>query len=173
MVVSKQDIQKGTAGPRRIQSKKEAQEFGKAHAGITVCPECKSAYYEKSWHTSIDTTPEHLKTGEILSHLCPADQWKQERRYEGQVVIALPIDNPTARETVLNTIAHSDHQARQKDTLDRVLWTEEKGNIISVYTSENQLAVRIGKKLAGAFRGSTLDINHSHEEDVIRVHLTL
>ena len=69
----------------------------------------------------------------------------------------------------MNTIKNSDKQAQERDPMDRILWTEEREDGIHIFTSENQLAVKIGKKLKSSFGGSKLEIKHSGE-DVTRVY---
>jgi len=58
--------------------------------------------------------------------------------------------------------------------MDRIINIREtKGKLaktsdIEILTTENQLAVRIGKKLKKTFKGK-LEIKHSHEESTTRV----
>ena len=154
-------------------SKKDEQEFGPGKKEYIVCPECNSAYFDKSWHHSLrEEKPEHLqKEKRVIFKLCPADEMKKKKMYEGEVTIVL--GDLKIKQDVLNSIKNSDGLARQRDTLDRVLWTEDKGNTIKVFTSENQLAVKIGKKLSSAHPGGKLEIKHSKDEDVSRVRVEI
>lgn len=101
---------------------------------------------------------------------CPACQMKKDKSFEGEVIINLSGKGAAAKNEILHLIKNTDDQARFRDTLDRVLWTQDSGNEIHIFTSENQLAVMIGKKLDSAFKGGKLGIKYSHQEDPIRVH---
>lgn len=150
-------------------SKKDEQEFGPGKKEYVVCPECDSAYFDKSWHHLLhEEKPSHLQKDKKVSYkLCPACDMKKKKEYEGEVTVI--IRDMKAKQDVLNSIKNSDELARQRDTLDRVLWLEDKGSTIKVFTSENQLAVKIGKKLSSAHPGGKLEIKHSKDEDVSRV----
>lgn len=142
---------------------REDQEFGKAPAGVTVCPVCKCAFYKKSWHAPLASPPDQ----EVRTKLCPADEMKKEKRFEGQVVIV--VSRPETLQDIRNAIRNSDRQAQDHDPMDRVLWIDEEGNTLKVYTSENQMAVRLGKKLKDSHPGSTLAISHGEDQDPFRV----
>ena len=94
---------------------------------------------------------------------------EKDRTFEGELVITLSKEKLAEKNEIMNVVKNSDERARAHDPLDRVLWIEYKGSEIRVLTSENQLAVRMGKKLESAFKGSSLEIKHSHGEDIIRV----
>lgn len=167
----KKSIQSGSIGPRRKQARTQFQEFGLAKKEFVVCPECRSAYFHKSWHHNISEDAKHFhKDKPVRFELCPADKMKKEKRFEGQLAVSWDGVADTARTDILNTIRNSDRQAQEKDTLDRILWMEDTAGELKVYTSENQLAVRMGKKLKSSYRGSTLEIVMSHEEEPVRVY---
>ena len=151
-------------------SKKDEQEFGKAKKEFIECMNCGSCYFEKSWHHSLDQAKlEHLKQEKMIKFdLCPACKMGKEKRYEGEVVIK--ISGTMNKQEIMNEIKNSDLMARQKDPMDRVLWTEDKPDGLHVFTSENQLAVKIGKKIKSSLGKGTLTIDHSQDEDVTRVY---
>ena len=161
----------GTIAPRRQRSKKEEQEFGLARKEFIICPDCSCVFFEKAWHHSLEEDAKHLKEFKGLKFkVCPADRMKKNKIFEGEVIIELSKEKLGEKKEVLNAVKNSDEQARAHDPMDRILWIEEKGGEIRIFTSENQLAVRIGKKLKSSFKGGTLKIKHSHEEDVMRVY---
>ena len=93
----------------------------------------------------------------------------EHKIFEGEVTIKLGSKGGKVKTDILNTIKNSDEQARDRDPMDRILWMKDKDDEVRVFTSENQLAVRIGKKLESSFPGSKLEIKHSGE-DIIRVY---
>ncbi len=160
----------GTTAPRRQRSKKDEQEFGLTKREFIICPDCESVFFNKAWHHSLEEDARHL-TGKknVKFKNCPACRMEKDRTFEGELVISLSKEKLAEKKEIINVIKNSGQQARAHDPLDRILWIEYKGSEIRVLTSENQLAVRIGKKLESAFKGGTLEIKHSHGEDVIRV----
>lgn len=179
-VSKSQSVRRGSIAPRRKRAPKDEQEFGLAGNGYLVCPDCKSVFFDKSWHHMMDDDKNSSLTDRQVSvekdknvkfEICPACDMLKKKMFEGEIVIKL---NPAGehaiiKNDVLGAIKNSDELARQRDPMDRVLWMEDGGNEIKVYTSENQLAVIIGKKLDSSFPGGQLKIDHSHGEDLIRV----
>lgn len=154
--------------------KKDEQEFGPGKKGIIICIDCNAYYYDKSWHPSLEgavkgQTPEEFADHEVKFQPCPACQMKKDKTFEGEIIIKLNDVNDSQKSDILNAIHNADKQAQDRDVMDKVLWIEDKGTEIRVYTSENQLAIRIGKKLDSAFKGGKLNINHSKSEDAARV----
>ena len=163
-------VRMGTTAPRRQRSKKDEQEFGLAKKEFIICPNCKSVFFDKAWHHSLEEDAKHLTDRKnIRSKICPACRMEKDRTFEGELVITLSKEKMGEKGEIINVVKNSDEQARTHDPMDRVLWIESEGGKIRVLTSENQLAVRIGKKLESSFKGGILEIKHSHGEDVIRV----
>jgi Zn-finger nucleic acid-binding protein len=163
-------VRMGTNAPRRQRSKKDEQEFGLAQKEFIICPNCNCVFFDKAWHHSLEEGAKHLTDRKnIRFKICPACQMAKDRTFEGELVISLSKEKLAEKNKIMNIVKNSDEQARAHDPLDRVLWMENESGKIRVLTSENQLAVRVGKKLESAFKGGTLEIKHSHEEDLIRV----
>jgi NMD protein affecting ribosome stability and mRNA decay len=167
-------VKTGMIGRRHQRSRKEESEFGLAGREFIICSDCGSVYFDKSWHHRLEEEKsEHLKTDrQVKFELCPACKMAKNKLFEGELVIRFKINDLRLKNDVMNTVKNSDEQAREKDPMDRILWTEEREDGIHIFTSENQLAVRIGKKLKSSFSGSTLEIKHSGE-DIIRVYIEI
>lgn len=168
-VFKSKTVRMGTAAPRRQHARNEEQEFGLAQKEFLICPDCNCVFFDKAWHHNLGEDAKRLKENKnIRSKICPADKMKRDKTFEGELVILLSKEKSGEKNEIMNAVTNSGEQAREKDPMDRILWTENNGNEIKVLTSENQLAVRIGKKLESSFKGGALEIKHSHEEDVIR-----
>lgn len=160
----------GAHAPRRPQSKKEEQEYGSGKKDFVICPDCGAVYHFKSWHHSLnevakDQTPEKFaEKHDVVFEICPACDMKNKKVYEGEVVIKLGRAAQKHKEEILKTVEGSDKLARERDPMDRILWIEDKDSEIHVFTSENQLAVKMGKNLDSAFKGGRLEIKYSGED---------
>ncbi|OGN13376.1 MAG: hypothetical protein A3J47_01005 [Candidatus Yanofskybacteria bacterium RIFCSPHIGHO2_02_FULL_43_22] len=167
----KMAVKTGMIGRRHQRSRKEESEFGLGKKDYVLCSECGIVYFDKAWHHRPEEEKAvHLKTDwKIKFELCPACKMKKDKIFEGEVTIKLGSKGGKVKTDILNTIKNSDEQARDRDPMDRILWMKDKDDEVRVFTSENQLAVRIGKKLESSFPGSKLEIKHSGE-DIIRVY---
>lgn len=164
----------GQAAPKRLSSKKQEKEFWKGEKEFMICPECEAVYYDKAWHDSLEGDMKHHKKNweEMplsFRKLCPACKMKKDKVYEGETIVKLKTKNEKLKTEILNNIKNTEKDAREWDIMDRILWQEEKEDGLHIYTSDNQLAVRIGKNLDKAFKGGKLEIKYSHKEDVARV----
>lgn len=164
-------VKTGMIGRRHQRSRKEESEFGLAGKEFILCSDCGSVYFDKSWHNRLEEEKvAHFKPGKRVNfELCPACKMKKDKIFEGEIIIKLKSKNEKVKSDVLNTIKNSDKQGQELDPMDRILWMENRQDGLRIFTSENQLAVRIGKKLKSSFGGSKLEIKHTGE-DIIRVY---
>jgi hypothetical protein len=164
-------VKTGNIKRRHQRSRKEESEFGLGKKDYVLCSECGIVYFDKAWHNRLEEEKsEHFKAGKRVNfELCPACKMKKDKIFEGELVVKLKVESKKLKGNVMNTIKNSDKQAQDRDPMDRILWTEDGDDEVRVFTSENQLAVRIGKKLESSFPGSKLEIQHSGE-DIVRVY---
>lgn len=148
-------------------SKKEEGEFGKGKKDIIICPKCDSVYFYKSWH-------HHLKDYQKLSEnknlkfvVCPACRMIADKKYEGEIIIENIPKN--LKKDIINTIKNVGKIGFERDSQDRIISISTlNSSKIRVTTTENQLAVRIGKKIKSAFK-SKVKIQYSKKESIARV----
>lgn len=153
-------------------SKKEDQEFGPGQQNIVMCPDCDAVYYYKSWHHSLDNYQQLSEDKKIKFSTCPACQMIKDKTYEGQVIIRGLV--PEKRDEMISLIKNVAARAFKRDPLDRIIKIENNSDGgVEVLTTENQLAVSIGKQVKHAFKKGTIEIKWSDEESVARVILNL
>jgi hypothetical protein len=151
-------------------SKKEEQEFGKAKKDIFVCKACNCFYWYKSWHHSLDDYPELKETKDIKFTLCPACRMIKEKKYEGEILLENVSDK---KEEIENLISNFSEIAFDRDPMARIISIEEvaKG-MLRVLTTENQIAKKLAKKIAKAYKGKIF-ITYSKRESTIRIRVVL
>lgn len=161
-------------GPTRFPRRTERQEFGLAKKDYLICKTCQAAYYDKSWHHDL-SGDRHLKEKNIDKKkinfvLCPACQMIKNKQYEGLITI---YNTPEKiKEEMIHLIKNMGNTAYEMDPLNRVSKIKESKNIIEVWTTENQLAKKIARKVRSTFpkQLSKEKISFSSDEsDVIRV----
>ena len=151
---------------RRQHTRREEQEFGPGKADFLVCPSCSAVYDDKRWKASFVHVRDAKETKRIAFGLCPACAMIRDGKYEGQI-LATGISLRRIEEA-LARIRNVGARARIRDPMDRIIAVRRSGKRIEVTTTENQLALRIGRALKQLL-GGKLRIQWSHEEDVVRI----
>lgn len=156
---------------KKFPARTEFQEFGPGRKPFLLCSECENVYWKKSWHS--DFPPKIVpEKRDVRFAVCPACKMAKGRTFEGQIIIRnVPVK---VKKDLLNLIKNSDKQARAKDPQDRVLQIRAQGSNVEVQTSENQLAVRLAKKIAQTFiKPKKPKITYSREgNDIARATIT-
>ena len=145
---------------------RELQEFGRPRADFVVCPSCGAVFDDKRWKAGFHLVRDARETKKVFFHLCPACAMVRQGQFEGEVV-AIGVPERRIAETVAR-IESVGRTAAKRDPLDRIIRVSRRGRTIVVTTTENQLAVRVGKAVR-AILGGRLLIRWSHEEDIVRV----
>ncbi|MCR4330871.1 MAG: NMD3-related protein [Patescibacteria group bacterium] len=151
-------------------------EYGRSHKGVAVCKKCHNVLFKKEWHRpGVQLSDQILLARKKGVHfvLCPSCTMIANKQYEGEVMVK---NVPEKYEVELvNLIASYNEQAQKRDPQDRVITIEKSKKGYRVTTTENQLAVRLAKKIRSAFSKGrvALHISHSSEPyEVERVVLT-
>ena len=71
---------------------------------------------------------------------------------------------------IKNLIQNTAKREEERDILNRVERIEDNRNEMVIYTTKNQLAVEIGKKVAAAHKGGKLDIKWSKNDKPVEVY---
>lgn len=145
--------------------KGRGQNPGKKNKGLTVCKTC--GIYLTGKHWTHPTEAKAVKEGaQVIFTLCPACRMAKDGGFAGELVLK---DFPGERKhMMLETIKNSGNQAFRQNPLHRVLNVTESKSQIRVLTTENQLAVRLGKEVERAF-GGNLEIHWSKDDEPVYV----
>jgi hypothetical protein len=183
-----------TLEPRRVQGGSWPKGI-RSKEGIGRCLACRDFFYHKKWWTK-DQLNTHLQRRLELKDKtfaqwlivtpeypmqCPKDREKRDHVAEG--VLYISGLRPEIKSEVLHLVKNSEEYAtgrtkgskarwRRPDIEDTILSIDDRGKNITIEFSENQLALRIAKKLHRSFKGGTLGIHFSHNEDAVRVYWT-
>ena len=160
---------KGKFQPRRPKSRKEEAEFGPGKTDILVCKKCGAVYWYKSWRAQLGGYPELKQSKRIKFTLCPACRMILDKKYEGEITLEnVPKD---FKEDIKVLAENYGERAFVKDPMDRIIKITQEKEKIRILTTENQLAVRMAKKIKQSF-GGEIKISYSHKEDVARIRIT-
>jgi len=147
----------------RQSSGEQRDQYWQEHGGVEVCEIGGNARFKKHWYSN---EPEALSrhegsdAPERSTTTCPACQMKKQNVFEGEIVISGA--TPEQSQEIQNLARNFDSRAKQEDPQDRILSIEDK-KTLRITTSENQMAEKMGKKIAESFKRSTIAISHSKE----------
>ena len=127
-------------------SRHDAEEFGPGKLDILFCSEGDEVYYRKSWHHNLRRYPYLKETKPVRFKLCPYHQMKKNRQWEGEVRVAGVPEK--YREQILKTAEGVSGEAYRRDPMHRILNIKNTNKELVIYTSENQLASRIAKRVS-------------------------
>ena len=165
----------GSHTPRIAPSWWEHEIKGKKE--LRTCPRCGAIYFDKHWHIIPNFWVEYKKTlpkKKIVKGLCAECKWvdsgREDTEWEGELVLENLI--PDDKNEILNLVRNVGMRAFKRDPEDQIIKIEDRGNKVIVTTTENQLAVSIGKQVARAFKGGKLKITWSDEDAPARARWT-
>lgn len=161
----------GQYDKRHAFSRKDVAEFRTGKKEFVQCPECKNVYYKKSWHHNLNQKSKVKDQKSIRFEVCPACKMAKDGRFEGQMVTEnVPKD---IHAEAVGLIKNLGDRATEVDPQDRITEIKDGENKIEVFTTENQLAKRIARRIKETYGKKVKQkITYSQEEDVVRVHLT-
>ena len=151
-------------------SRAEAEEFGPGKTDIILCQKGDAVYYYKSWHHDLEHYRELSEDKALTFKLCPFHEMKKKRQWEGEVRI-MGVPTALRREMILAAENLSD-EARRRDPMHGILDIKSKKDSIQIFTSENQLANRIARRIENSHkRHLARRIHHGRESDAVLITL--
>ncbi|OHA48851.1 MAG: hypothetical protein A2806_04105 [Candidatus Terrybacteria bacterium RIFCSPHIGHO2_01_FULL_48_17] len=156
-----------TPSPRKTE-----QEFGPGRHEYFVCSDCGAVYFKKSWHHSFRGS--NVRGGKHVHFTkCPACAMIANKKFEGEVFIDTSNLSGKMRQELIQHLRHVGERAYARDPMHRIIKLQvqgSKGSIVRVTTTENQLAIRIGREVEKLLKGKGRKrVEFSKEEDVVRV----
>lgn len=132
------------------------------------CTRCGALYRNKRWELP-QPAAKRPAGGQpaLLPVLCPACRKAQDHYANGVVTIRWPKDDATRR-TILNLIKNQEAWGRQINPLERVVSIEADKDVVTVLTTNERLAQRIGRAMERAFHGKAT-FHWSREDKLLRV----
>ena len=130
----------------------------------TVCPRCQLIYHNGHWQEGVQPAspqPAHE------SH-CPACRREIDRMPAGLLFLSGGYLDKH-REEILNIAKNQAALAAAHRPLQRIMWMEDKRGTKQVATTNSHLALRIGKAIESACKG-TLEIKHGDDTQLVRVY---
>jgi len=158
------------------------QEKRKPSGGMKLCSRCDAVWYDGHWHTAPNLAAA-LKAKRKASKpskdvFCDECRFvvhghadAKSALYEGELTLDGLIDKGEKAE-ILATVRNAAKRATRRDPEDRIVAIDDRGERVVVTTTENQLAVILGKAVDSSHKGGKLRIVWSSDDLPARVHWT-
>ena len=140
---------------------------GEGLKNVAVCTGCRSFYWNKRWYLKEEDATRLTRDMVRSDVLCPACQRMRDDNpagiatFTGSYLVAHEDD-------ILNTIRNVEEKARAKNALSRIMEIGQEGNVLTVRTTDEKLAERLGKDIYKAHSGQ-LEFQWSKEANFVRV----
>lgn len=168
---------KETATSFTIQGRRNSAMQDKSSAvneSYLLCTGCGAIYFDKHWHSA--SLVKGIVRGDLKEALCDAckmgvkDDGGKVSGFGGEVTLEGMSDD--IKSEVIGLVRNVGKRATHRDPEERIVKIVDKGKSVAVYTTENQLAVSIGKQVHRARKGGELQITWSHDDKPVRVRWT-
>lgn len=146
---------------------KPEEKHNQGKSGLIFCQNCGAVYYKKSWHHELNKKIEIKKE---KFGLCPACQMIKNKQFEGEIIIEnIPLGTYN---NLVNLTKAFCRRAYGIDPLDRLIEIKKIKQGLRITVTENQLAVKLAKKIKQVFRKVDMKISYSPApSDVVYIKL--
>ncbi|HJV36174.1 BCAM0308 family protein [Geomonas sp.] len=125
------------------------------------CKGCGITYHNKRWQI------EGVEQGASCEVLCPACQRMEDHNPGGVVTLSGPY-LAVHKEEILNAIRQQEAKSREKNPIGRIMEIKEDNGQITVTTTEDKLAQKLGREVFRSQKGE-LHYQWSHDQRMVRV----
>lgn len=150
--------------------------------GLKLCSRCEAVWYDGHWHTAPNLAAalkakrkSSKPSKDVFCEECryavhgPADA--KSGLFEGELTLDGLVDKKEKAE-ILATVRNAAKRAQRRDPEDRIVAIDDRGERVVITTTENQLAVGLGKAVEASHKGGKLRIAWSSDDLPARVHWT-
>lgn len=154
------------------------QKKAKKEKGVLLCDRCEAVYYDGFWHTDPHASAA-LKEAKPRTAAKPAfcpecryvvnGEGKANADFEGQLTLD-GLHDAEEKDEILRTVRNLARKSEKTDPEDQIIAIDDKGERVVIATSDNQLALRLGKKVDESFKGGTLRVSWSDDDKPARIY---
>ena len=155
-----------------------------------LCERCSAVWFDGHWHTAPAMAAalkakKSARGGSASGGKLTKKSGKQVLCYESHIAVNGPADptkmafegeltldgltDPSEKAKVLLTCRNFGARANKRDPEDRIISIDDRGGRVVITTTENQMAVGMGKAVDSAFKGGRLRIVWSKDDMPARV----
>lgn len=120
---------------------------------VSVCRECHSVYAHGRWELESQASQDLASAKQVHETLCPACKKIRDHMPGGVVTLngGFLIEH---EDEIVNLINHENRSAMEINPLERIMDIEKRDSEITVLTTNEKLAQRIGRSVFKAYDGT-------------------
>jgi len=126
-----------------------------------ICRECRAVFAGGRWQLYDQAGPELRRASHVVETLCPACHKIHDRQPGGIVSLTGRFLKEHDTE-IINLINHENRSAMNINPLERIMDIERSEDGLTVYTTNEKLAQKIGRAVHKAYSG---DVEYKWSED--------
>ncbi|RNC68026.1 MAG: hypothetical protein ED859_11970 [Desulfuromonadales bacterium] len=133
----------------------------------SLCKKCGALYQNKRWTMDEEELKKASAVKGLAQAVCPACQRMADSNPGGVITFsgAYLMEH---EDQILNTIKKIEASSRRKNPLARIMEISQEKDILTVATTEDRLAQKLGREIYKAHKGE-LHYHWSHGESFVRV----
>ncbi len=132
-----------------------------------MCRECKAVFVCGRWQLHEQATDDLKKANKVIETLCPACQKTRDRQPGGIVTLTGGFIKEHETE-IINLIDHENREAMGINPLERIMDIERSDSGLTIYTTNEKLAQKIGRSIHKAYAGE-VEYKWSEDTKLVRV----
>lgn len=137
---------------------------------VAICIRCHLIHHNKRWYLDETEAQSFLADPCVHQGICPACRRMEDNVPAGVVTLTGPYFQQHERE-ILDLIKHEEAKSRAKNPLGRIMEIAQEGDVLTVATTEDKLAQKLGRDVYKAHKGE-LHYQWSHDQELVRVSWT-
>jgi len=132
-----------------------------------ICSRCNLVYQNKGWRLDDEEARRLNADSQVRKGTCPACRRTEDNLPAG--IATFSGDYFLKHEVeILDIIKSEEARSRIKNPLGRVMEISQDGNLLTVSTTEDKLAQKLGKEVYKAHKGE-LHYQWAHDQKMVRV----
>ena len=132
-----------------------------------VCTRCHAVYQRRHWLFDENLYQQSAAQPETRKVVCPACHKISDNYAQGEVVLRGAFLE-AHREEIMHLISNEEERAKGLNPLERIVRITESGGALTVTTTNEKLAQRIGRALQKAYHG---EVSYRWSEDTKYAHV--
>ena len=132
-----------------------------------ICSKCGTLYRNKRWLLDEAELSKLRGDTAVTTVVCPACQRMEDGNPAGVVTFSggYLLEH---EDDILNTIKRTEARSRAKNPLGRIMEINQEENVLTISTTEDKLAQKLGREVYRAHKGE-LHYSWSHDLHFVRV----
>jgi NMD protein affecting ribosome stability and mRNA decay len=134
---------------------------------LAVCDKCHLIYQHKRWYLDEAEASRLLADSRTQRAVCPVCRRMEDSVPAGIVTLSGAYFRQHEGE-ILDLVKNTEVKTRMKNPLGRIMEIAQEGEVLTVSTTDDKLAQKLGREVYKAHKGD-LNFKWSHDQEMVRV----